>query len=86
MITQWTGMCAVCHRPIPAGTDVFYERGAGTQHWECHENPPATAEQHALADRLGFLPVEQAMTTDWALIHKYERMLSENGKDAEWKK
>jgi hypothetical protein len=68
--------CSICKAAIPTGTDIHYDGETKTvQHWECFEREePPSADQIALAERLGFVPdsdVERtsfvAICADWSM-------------------
>lgn len=65
MIAQYPGQCCFCNRPITVGVDVYDKDTRRNWHESCFESQPPSPEQFAIADRLGFLPHDEAMQASW---------------------
>jgi hypothetical protein len=55
MIAKLPGFCCFCRKPIEPGRDTYEVETRRNWHEACRENQPASPEQFAIADRLGFV-------------------------------
>ena len=67
MKALFAGSCARCGHAIKKGEEIDYDRESKkAYHPDCHDSGAESPED--LADRLGFLPHDVAMGTDWILF------------------
>lgn len=66
MIAQFDSRCFLCPQTVKAGSDVYYNKGEGTAHWDCYEHQPPDPRAVALADELGY----QAHADLLSLLHE----------------
>jgi len=54
MIAKYGGICRYCGKAIKPGEDEYEPESKTSFHVQCAENQPPSAEQIALAERLGY--------------------------------
>jgi hypothetical protein len=74
MKANYARPCRVCSKPVTAGVDEYDPATKKSIHLACREQEAIpTAADFELAERLGYIPFDEAMAINWVLWNLYPR-------------